>query len=169
MDRVPLVAHLIYRLDFGGLETLLVDCINRMPAHYRHAVVCLTDYSAFVQNIQRPDVQLFSLHKPPGHGIKTHLKLWKLLRRLRPDILHTYNLAAMEYAFTAALAGVPVRIHAEHGRDAGDPEGKNAKHNFLRRRLAPFIDRYVPVSDDLHRWLEQVVRIRTGETGNDAL
>ena len=28
----PLVVHLIYRLDFGGLETLLVERINRMPA-----------------------------------------------------------------------------------------------------------------------------------------
>jgi hypothetical protein len=36
----PLVVHLIYRLDIGGLETLLVDTINRMPAReYRHAVV----------------------------------------------------------------------------------------------------------------------------------
>ncbi|MEB0164169.1 glycosyl transferase group 1 protein, partial [Glaciimonas sp. CA11.2] len=42
---IPLVVHLLYRLDFGGLETLMVDCINRMPADkYRHAVVCLTDY-----------------------------------------------------------------------------------------------------------------------------
>jgi len=40
---IPLVVHLIYRLDFGGLETLLVDCINHMPPErYRHAVVCLT-------------------------------------------------------------------------------------------------------------------------------
>ena len=40
----PLVAHLIYRLDIGGLETLLVDTINRMPpGRYRHVVICLTD------------------------------------------------------------------------------------------------------------------------------
>ena len=34
---LPLVMHLTYALDVGGLETLLVDCINRMPAdQYRH-------------------------------------------------------------------------------------------------------------------------------------
>lgn len=159
-DTRPLVVHLTYALDFGGLEMLLIECINRMPAHkYRHAVVCLTRYTDFVRKITQPGVEVFALDKPPGLGLGTHVKLWKLLRRLRPTLLHTYNLAAMEYAFTAACAGVPIRVHAEHGRDASDPEGKNPKHNFLRRRLAPFIDRYVPVSDDLQRWLDQVVAI----------
>jgi sugar transferase (PEP-CTERM/EpsH1 system associated) len=160
MDKRPLVVHLTYALDFGGLETLLVQCINGMPAHkYRHAVVCLTHYTAFADKITQPGVELFALHKPPGLGLSTHAELWKLLRRLRPAILHTYNLAAAEYAFTATLAGVPVRIHAEHGRDAGDPDGKNRKHQLLRRLLVPFIDRYVPVSGDLHQWLKTVVGI----------
>ncbi len=158
--QASLVVHLIYRLDFGGLETLLVDCVNRMPAHkYRHAIVCLTDYTAFADKITQPGVELYALNKAPGLGLGTHAALFKLLRRLRPAILHTYNLSAIEYSFTAALAGVPIRIHAEHGRDAGDPQGLNRKHNLLRRLMSPFIDRYVPVSLDLQRWLKNVVGI----------
>ncbi len=160
-----LVVHLIYRLDFGGLETLLVDCINRMPAHkYRHAIVCLTDYTAFADKITQPGVELFALNKAPGLGLGTHAALFKLLRRLRPAILHTYNLSAIEYNFSAALAGVPIRIHAEHGRDAGDPQGLNRKHNLLRRLMSPFVDRYVPVSLDLQRWLTGVVGIAERKT-----
>lgn len=156
----PLVVHLIYRLDIGGLETLLVDTINRMPAHaYRHAVVCLTDYTDFAQRITRPGVELYALHKPPGLGLSAHARLFKLLRRLRPAVLHTYNLGTIEYHATAMLAGVPVRVHAEHGRDAGDPQGLNRKHNLLRRLLVPVIDCYVPVSRDLDRWLGDVVGI----------
>jgi sugar transferase (PEP-CTERM/EpsH1 system associated) len=159
-NTIPLVVHLIYRLDFGGLETLLAECVNRMPAHkYRHAIVCLTDYTDFAKKITKPNVEIFALHKAPGLGLGTHVKLWKLLRKLRPTILHTYNLAAIEYAFTATLAGVPIRIHAEHGRDASDPEGKNRKHNLLRRWLVPFIDCYIPVSGDLQRWLKNVVGV----------
>jgi sugar transferase (PEP-CTERM/EpsH1 system associated) len=158
--RPPLVVHLIYRLDIGGLETLLVDTINRMPAHaYRHAVVCLTDYTDFAQRITRPGVELYALHKPPGLGLSAHARLFKLLRRLRPAVLHTYNLGTIEYHATAMLAGVPVRVHAEHGRDAGDPQGLNRKHNLLRRALVPVIDRYIPVSRDLDRWLQEVVGI----------
>lgn len=156
----PLVVHLIYRLDIGGLETLLVDTINRMPAQrYRHAVVCLTDYTDFAQRITRPGVELFALHKAPGLGLGTHLALLRLLRRLKPAILHTYNIGTLEYAAVALLAGVPVRVHAEHGRDAGDPNGTNRKHNLLRRLLVPVVDRYVPVSQDLRAWLRDVVGI----------
>lgn len=156
----PLVVHLVYSLDVGGLETLLVDCINRMPTEkYRHAVVCLTRYSDFVKKITQPGVEVHALNKPPGLAPGIHLTLWKLLRRLKPTVLHTYNLATLEYAAAAMLAGTPVRIHAEHGRDASDPHGLNPKHNLLRRLMLPFVDRYIPVSDDLKRWLDQVVRI----------
>jgi sugar transferase (PEP-CTERM/EpsH1 system associated) len=159
-NTLPLVVHLIYRLDFGGLETLLAECVNRMPANkYRHAIVCLTGYTDFAKKITQPGVEIFVLHKAPGLGLGTHVKLWKLLRKLQPTILHTYNLAAIEYAFTATLAGVPIRIHAEHGRDASDPEGMNRNHNLLRRWLVPFIDCYIPVSDDLQRWLKNVVGV----------
>lgn len=157
---IPLVVHLIYRLDFGGLETLLAECVNRMPADkYRHAIVCLTDYTEFSKKITRPDVEIYALHKAPGLGLDAHVRLWKLLRKLRPAILHTYNLAAIEYAFIAMLAGVPIRIHAEHGRTSNDPDGKNPKHNLLRRLMIPFIDCYVPVSGDLQRWLGAAIGV----------
>lgn len=161
MNEIPLVAHLIYRLDFGGLETLLVDCVNRMPVDkYRHVIICLTGYnSEFAKKITKPGVEVHALHKAPGLGLKTHADIWKLLRKLRPAVLHTYNLSAIEYTVAAALAGVPVRVHAEHGREASDPDGKNPKHNFLRRLVMPFVDVYVPVSGDLQRWLKTVIRV----------
>ncbi|HEY0065167.1 MAG TPA: glycosyltransferase, partial [Telluria sp.] len=154
MSERPLIVHLTYALDVGGLETLIVEAINKMPVdQYRHAIVCLTRFTDFRHRITRPEVEVIALDKQPGLGLGTHVTLWRLLRRLRPTILHTYNLACAEYAFTATLAGVPVRVHAEHGRDAGDPQGKNPKHQLLRRLLLPFIDCYVAVSDELQQWL----------------
>lgn len=159
-NHLPLVVHLVYRLDFGGLETVLAECVNRIPAtKYRHAIVCLTDYTEFADKITQSGVPIFALHKAPGLGLSTHAAFWKLMRQLRPTILHTYNLSAIEYVFTATLAGVPVRIHAEHGRDLSDPEGKNRKHNLLRRLLIPFIDCFVPVSRDLRQWLTDAIGV----------
>jgi sugar transferase (PEP-CTERM/EpsH1 system associated) len=157
---VPLVVHLIYRLDFGGLENLLVERINRMPASaYRHAVVCLTDYTDFAKRITKPGVGLHALHKPPGQSPATHVALFKLLRRLRPAILHTYNLAAVEYAPAALLAGVPVRINGLHGRDASDPQGRNPRHNLLRRLMTPFYDCCYANSGDMLAWNRAVIGV----------
>lgn len=160
MTARPLIVHLTYIFDFGGLETLIVELINRMPVDsYRHVIICLTRYTEFVEKITRPDIEIYALDKPPGLAPETHVKLWKLLRQLRPSVVHTYNLATLEYGATALLAGVPIRIHAEHGRDAGDPTGSNRKHNLLRRLMVPVVNTYIPVSGDLQSWLRNTVKI----------
>ncbi|RJG27554.1 TIGR03088 family PEP-CTERM/XrtA system glycosyltransferase [Massilia cavernae] len=160
MNDIPLVVHLIYRLDFGGLETLLVERINRMPAErYRHAVVCLTGYTDFANKITKAGVELHALGKQPGMSLGTHLALWKLLRKLQPTIVHTYNLAAVEYAPAALLARVPVRVNGMHGRDASDPDGSNRKHKLLRRLMVPFYDCCYANSADMLAWSRRVVGV----------
>ena len=160
MNAPPLIVHLIYRLDFGGLENLMVERINRMPAaRYRHAVVCLTGYTEFSARISKPGVELHCLDKQPGLSLATHVRLWRLLRRLRPAIVHTYNLSAVEYAPVAMAAGVPVRISGTHGRDAADPNGSNRKHNLLRRLMLPFYDCCYANSSDMLAWLRAVIKV----------
>ena len=154
------MVHLIYKLDFGGLENMLVQRLNRMPAaSYRHAVVALTEITDFADKITKPGVGLYSLHKPPGSAPGTHLALFKLLRRLRPAVLHTYNLSAIEYAPAALLAGVPVRINGAHGREVSDPDGLNPRHNLLRRLMLPFYDCCYGNSADLVAWNRDTIGV----------
>ena len=64
----PLVAHVIFRLDFGGLENGLVNLVNRLPRdRYRHAIICLCGFNpVFRKRIQNPDVEVISLDKQAG-------------------------------------------------------------------------------------------------------
>src|SRR5450830_1889683 len=157
---VPLIVHLVYRLDFGGLEILMVERINRIhPGAYRHAVVALTQSSDFAKKITRADVTVHELHKQPGASLGTHYKLYKLLRKLRPAVLHSYNLAGVEYAVAAMLAGVPVRINGAHGRDASDTDGTNPRHRMLRRVMLPFHDCMYGNSADLVRWNREFIGV----------
>jgi len=156
----PLVAHVIYRLAVGGLENGLVNLINRMPAdRYRHAIVCIDDYTDFRRRIQRDDVTVHALHKRPGHDPGVYWRAWRLFRRLRPAIVHTRNLAALEFQLSAFLAGVPGRVQGEHGRDSNDLHGTNRKYLRLRRLLNPLVKRHVALSRDLQQWLEQAVGV----------
>ena len=96
-DARPLVAHVMYRFDTGGLENGVVNLINHMPADsYRHVIIALTEVTDFRKRIQRHDVQFISLNKAPGHGFWLYPKLFKLFRQLRPSIVHSRNLAALE-------------------------------------------------------------------------
>jgi sugar transferase (PEP-CTERM/EpsH1 system associated) len=155
----PLVAHIVFSLDVGGLENGLVNLINRMPEGYRHAVICLSHYSDFRARIKRPDVQVFALHKRPGKDFGLYVRLWRLLRRLRPDIVHTRNYGTLDSQAVAALANVPFRVHGEHGWDMVDLHGERLKYKLLRRALGPLIQRHVAVSADLGRWLTERVGI----------
>ena len=150
----PLVLHLVYRFDTGGLENGVVNLINHMPVGaYRHMVVALTEVTDFRHRLRRPDVACVALHKRPGHGAKMYPALWRLLRQHRPAIVHTRNLAALEMQVAAWAARVPVRIHGEHGRDIDDLDGSSRRHQRLRRLYAPFVHRHVALSRDLESYL----------------
>ena len=158
-ERRPLVMHLVYSFDVGGLENGVVNLINRMPA-FRHAVVALTTCSpAFCQRISRADVDFISLHKPPGHGIKLYPRLYRLFRQHRPAVVHTRNLAALECVVPAWMAGVPARVHGEHGWDTSDPGGTQRKYQLLRRAYSPFVHRYVALSGQIESYLTDRVGV----------
>lgn len=158
------VIHLIHRLDIGGLERVMLNCINQMKDDsYQHVIISLTDANNFSQAKNNP-ITVYCLGKKEGSDLGIHIKLFKLLRQLKPQILHTYNLPTIEYHPIAWLAGVKGHIHAEHGRDIGDPQGLNKKHNFLRKMMVIFIQRYICVSKDLHSWLINHVGISETKT-----
>ena len=159
-DSRPLIAHVVYRFDVGGLENGVANLVNRLPAaRFRHAVIALTEVTDFRRRIQRADVEFVALGKGAGHGIKLAPQLYRLFRRLRPSIVHTRNLAALEATLPAALARVPVRLHGEHGWDVSDPGGENRKNRLIRRLYRPFVTHYVALSADLERYLRQRVGV----------
>ena len=160
-DQRPLIAHVLFRFDYGGLENGVVNQINGMPdADFRHVVVALTVSTSFRERL-RKDVEVFELRKRPGKDLPAYWRLFRLLRRLRPAVVHTRNFGTLDCAAIACLAGVPVRIHGEHGWDVFDPDGRVRKYRFVRRALSPLVHAFVTVSKDLRTWLGSVVGIPT--------
>ena len=160
IDLRPLVVHVVYRFDMGGLENGVVNIINNMPVNkYRHVVLALTDITNFRNRIVRDDVGFYALNKPPGHAFWLYPRLFFLFKKLRPAIVHTRNLAALEVLVAAWLAGISVRIHGEHGRDVGDFDGNNKKYQWMRRMYAPFVSHYVALSRDLAFYLTEKIHI----------
>lgn len=151
---LPLIAHVLYRLDYGGLENGLVNLLNRLPGEaYGHTVICMTEFTGFRKRIERPDITVHALGKRPGQDPRAYLRLAGLLRELRPAVLHSRNVGVLDCSLVAALAGVPVRIHGYHGWDVDDLHGRRLKRRVFRRTLHPFVDRFVAVSRDIEHWL----------------
>lgn len=168
-DSRPLVVHLLHRFDTGGLENGVVNVINHLPV-FRHAVVAVTEITAFKARVTAPGTQFFALHKPPGQGFWLYPRVYKLLRELRPAVVHTRNLGAMEFQLPAWAARVPLRVHSEHGWDVDDLGGVSRTNQRLRRVYGVGTHRFVALSRAIETYLtgpvgfarERVLRICNG-------
>lgn len=129
------------------------------PEKYRHSIICLTESTQFSEGLKDKNVQIIELHKKEGQDWRSFITFYQQLKELKPDIIHTRNLAALEYQIPAFLAGIKHRIHSEHGWDVFDPDGKNKKYQCLRRLLQPLIKVFIPLSLHLQDYLINKVKI----------
>ncbi|KQY81406.1 TIGR03088 family PEP-CTERM/XrtA system glycosyltransferase [Pelomonas sp. Root1444] len=168
-DQRPLVVHLLHRFDTGGLENGVVNVINHLPA-FRHAVVAVTEITAFKERVKAPGTQFIALHKPPGQGFWLYPRVYRLLLELCPAVVHTRNLGAMEFQLPAWAARVPLRVHSEHGWDTNDLGGVSRANQRLRRVYGVGTHRFVALSRAIESYLtgpvgfaqDRVLRICNG-------
>ena len=154
------VVHLVYSFGCGGLEKVIANLINNSEEYdVEHVLVSLTDDVSMLDQVDKK-IQVFVLDKKSGNDIRTHIKLFSLLKKLKPRAINTYNFGTIEYHFVAAVAGVPVRVHSDHGRGGDDPLGKNKLHNTFRKFIARFITEYVVVSYDLFQWILNDIKVK---------
>jgi len=158
-DRM-LIVHIVHRLAIGGLENGIVNLVNRMAEDkYRHVIISLTGISDIAQRIRNKEVVCHALGKKEGIDPMVHFRLWRILVKMKPDIVHTRNLGTLDCQLAAFLALVPKRIHGEHGRDLNDIEGREPKYVLLRRVFRPIVKRYVALSQDTERWLRIQIKV----------
>ena len=154
------ICHIIHRLDYGGLENGLVNLINRLPHdRFDHAIVCLTGSTDFRDRIARSDVPVLEIGKRLGKDISAYARVWRALRHLRPDVVHTRNLPALDMLPVARAAGVRRLLHSEHGLDVLELDGQSRRYAWLRRATRPLVAHHITVSNDLANWLQSNVGV----------
>jgi sugar transferase (PEP-CTERM/EpsH1 system associated) len=155
-----LILHVIHQFATGGLENGLVNLINHLPHdRFRHAVACVEDYTDFGRRVRREETSLHALHRSRKGVWQVRRDLYALCRTLRPAIVHTRGMSGLDALLPATLAGVRHRIHGEHGWDMHDLNGRDWKTGLLKRVHAPLVERYIAVSRDLERYLEQRIHV----------
>lgn len=162
LDRKIKVLRIIGRLNVGGPAIHVVNLTAGLdPTRYQTSLVAgsenvaegsMLDYalSRGVQpNVIPEIVTAFSL---APRDVKALVKLYALIRRERPHIVHTHTAKAGFLGRIAArLAGVPVIVHTFHGHVLNGYYGP-VKNWLLRRiehSLAAISDRLVTVSEQV--------------------
>ncbi|NLD70669.1 MAG: glycosyltransferase, partial [Limnobacter sp.] len=117
-----------------------------------------------------PTARIVSLDRRPGPLARDLPRIWRLLRELAPDLVHTRNVGTLEAQLAAWAAGVPARVHGEHGWEVHDLAGSNRSLLRTRRLLRRFVHRQVALSEATRDYLrsrvgvpsEQIVPIMNG-------
>jgi len=154
------ILHAVDSLASGGTELVSAALIERTEGRFHHAVCSLRGSGPAANGVASLTVPMTFLGKRKGHDWGLALRIARLCRRLRPQVVHARNWGTMDAVIGARLAGVPVVIQSEHGRDLSDLDGLHRGRIRVRRLLAPFIDMHVVVSMHLQRWLLERVRVR---------
>lgn len=122
------ILHVVDSLQPGGMENGIVNVASRLdPNEFDIHVACLSQRGEFAERLPRPE-QVASLDKVPGFSTETVRGLGKLIKKIRPQVLHSHNLGALIYGALASRWGrwIPV-LHGEHGQ--------LDKHHLTRKRL----------------------------------
>jgi len=96
----------------------------------------------------------------------TFFKLCRLMRRIRPDIVHTHTAKAGTLGRIAAIfTRVPVKIHTYHGHVFHSYFGslRTCLFIFIERLLAKFTDKIVVISKNQLRDVKDVYKIAPAE------
>ena len=137
MTKTPVrVVYLTHTLGVGGAEELILNMVTRLPRDRYEPMVCCFENppGPIGPEIAAHGVPVIPLGVVPGW--RSPFAWWSIvrqLRRLRPQIVHTFMLPASLYGRSAAVAaGVPIII----GTEVNIYERKQRHHIFVERLLA---------------------------------
>jgi sugar transferase (PEP-CTERM/EpsH1 system associated) len=108
--------HLIYRLQEGGAERVVLNIASGLRGSSVESSICSTVPASSMKALLPSDIGLFELQRRPGNDPSFVWQLYQLLRRQRPHVLQTHSWGTLcEGLVAGRMARIPVIIHLEHG------------------------------------------------------
>ena len=151
------VLQLARDLDSGGLEKLIYDICNGIDKTlFDISVCCLHFKGEYGEALEKMGIRVQVLPFPKQVDYWSFLKVARVLRRLKPDILHTHNSHAfIDGTMAAIVAGRTMVVNTDHARNYPD-----RKRVLLAERVcAWFARRVVTVSEHTRNQLAEYVKI----------
>lgn len=124
------IIEIIPQLSSGGAERFVVDLCNELVRD-RHEVMLVVlhnvDKHGFFRKELHKNVRLVSMNKCMGLDVKLFFRLARLIRKERPDVVHTH-LSGIMYSLLAYSRLGNVRffhtVHSDAAKEAGTGPAK---------------------------------------------
>ena len=165
------VVHVVLSLNVGGLERNVVNQVREgQKLGQRVSVLCLDEPGVLAPRVEALGALLTALGRPAGLRPDMVARTRRALAELKPDVVHTHQLATLLYGGAAArLLRAPLVVHTEHTRE---PYATRLKTRLLGQLAGNFCDVFYCLTEDLARHVRdsRVVsgrKIRTIHNGID--
>ncbi len=147
----PHLLHVFSNFTATGPELRTVAMIPVLGGAFEHSILSLDGrMDAAGRLADAAPVRL--LASPPRAGsLATARRLREVIRRQRPDLLLTYNWAAIDAVLAAASLGFRRVIHHEEGFNEDEADHFKRRRVLARRVLLPRVHRVVVPSHRLQR------------------
>jgi glycosyltransferase involved in cell wall biosynthesis len=108
------IVYAICSLRIGGAERMLVDLVNGLDrARFEPSIICLKEGGALADELS--DVPIYVVGKRTKLGVDAIFSVFRLLKTIRPDILHTHLFCGDFWCRLAGIfAKVPMIFSTEH-------------------------------------------------------
>ncbi len=175
MKRPIKVMHIIARLNIGGAAVYVIELVEQLnDLGYDAQLICGVvgkdegdmRYIADERHVAVTILPRLGREISFVGDLTTVFRLWRLIRRERPDVVHTHTAkAGLVGRLAAWLSGVPVIVHTFHGHVFAGYFGGLKTKVFLQleRFCARLSTRLITLSPDLKRDLATVFKIAPAE------
>ena len=109
------VLHLVTSLEVGGAQHNMLQGLPRLdPTKYEHIICSIMDRMQMAEQFRQAGIKVHTLGLNRKTDLAVVLRLRTLLKRLRPDVMHTYLLHGNVLGrVVGRLTGVPSIIGSE--------------------------------------------------------
>lgn len=110
------IIQIIPLLDLAGAETMCENLTNSLiKLGHEVIVISLYDYHSIItERMEKNGIKIIYLNKKSGLDLSLTIKLVKIFKEYKPDIVHSH-LYAVKYAHVAAsICGVPGKVYTIH-------------------------------------------------------
>ena len=154
------ILHVFPSFGIGGVPLRMARVVNHFGARLRHTIIALDgDYAAAGSLAGDLDLRFLEMDRIRRSAARRVLDHVVALRRLRPDLLATYNWGAIEWAMANRLLPVAPHIHFEAGFSQQEADRQIPRRVLFRRWALARCNKVVVPSQQLVELARNVWRL----------
>lgn len=148
-ERKIKILHVIDSLGIGGMERVVIDVANGLdPARFEQVVCCLSRRGEAADQLL-DGVRCIDLGKGDKADRLMPLKLAGVIRRERPDIVHSQSWSGVDTALAKLMTPGVKLVHSEHGRNYPHWRKQPLMRRLARRGVYQLADAVFAISAEV--------------------